>query len=358
MGNSSSTNQLSAEAIQEDQLVWVNPEQLFIEENVDFDDRMQDTRQRVVRLISIDMIRQYAKLLDEHIESDKLAALPFLERTPLGVYAFSLLPISADKDEKVCEVLVYSSNKEAYDRLFEGLPDLFRSEQIEDLTSADGLDDATLARLAHRVEDAYFIGLDRLPGYRREDLCDVLQYYFMYEQLPDFIAFEERGKFDIDQLAAIIYDRGIGGKRKVEFLDRSWEDAKSGWQVFFGIENKKYFVNEVSIALRRLEFPGLFSSEQSAPPDIKHPKEELAYFSLPELRTTHPQHYRQLRDEVFNKAKTSEGFYQCALTGWRSRNSFDFEIDHKKPRAKGGLTELRNLQLVRRRENRKKGTKE
>ena len=340
----------------EGRIVWVNPEQLFIEENIDFDDRTRDTQRRVVRLISIDMLQQYTRLLNDLAESDGLAAIPFLERIPLGIYSFSLLPASSDEDEKICDVLVYNSNQEAYARFLAALPELFDSEQFTEGLDGDRLDEKTLGQLADRIEDAFFIGLDRLPGYRREDLCDILQYYFIYELPPDFIEFKQRKKFDIDRVAAAIFEQGMGGKKKVDYLDRVWESDKAGWQAFFGLEHKRYFVNEVALALRRIEYPELFRREKSELPGLEHPQEELSRFSLQELRTTHPEYYRWLQDKVYELHKRDDEFVS-AQSGVTSDNRFKFEIDHKVPRSAGGLTTLDNLQLLTLQENRMKGTK-
>ena len=81
-------------------------------------------------------------------------------------------------------------------------------------------------------------------------------------------------------------------------------------------------------------------------------------FTLRELRETHPGHYRYLRNEVYARDQHKDGSYVCARTGYKSPNQFEFEIDHKIPRAKGGLTVLENLRLLRLRENRRKGTRE
>ena len=173
---------------------------------------------------------------------------------------------------------------------------------------------------------------------------------------PDFIEFEQRAKFDIDALARTIFKSGLGGKAKVEFLDREWENSKTEWLVFFGFEHKKYFVNEVAVSLRRIEYPEMFARKEVPVPDVHHPREDLARFPLSDLFKTHPKFYRRLRDAVYAKHKAKDGSYICARSEWRSRNRFDFEIDHKIPFAKGAQTTLDNLQLLRRIENRRKGT--
>lgn len=336
-------------------IAWVNPEQLFIEENVDFDDSSRETKERLIRLISIDMLQQYTLLLDEIAETDELAGLAFLERVPLGVYSFSLLSPDGDDDDKLCEVLVYSSNQTAYDDFLADLPSLFASEDIASRVDGDRLNDDAVEQLARRAEEQFFIGVDRLPGYHHKDVCNIIRYYHMYEQVPGFIEFDQRANFDVDRVGKHLYEKGLGGRAKVEFLDHMWNKDKTPWQAFFGY-TKKYFVNEVTAALRRFEYPELFCDATTSPPDVEYLLEDLETFSMDALRNTHPQHYRSLRDAVFAKHQDPDGSYVCARTGWRSRNRFDFEVDHKVPYAKDGLTNLENLQLLRRRENRRKGT--
>ena len=338
----------------EEQIVWVNPEQLFIEENVDFNDRSTENRQDLVRLVSIDMIQQYARLMNDLSSESELAKLKFKDRIPVGIYVFTLMGSSPVDPDRVCEILIYDSNRSAHESLINSLQSLIDSHKAE--LGGHQLEPNVLSTLTREAEDAFFIGIDRLPGYRHQDLTDIIEYFFIYGTAPKFLEFDQRSKYDIDRLAREIFKDGLGGQGKVDFQNQQWEDNKAGWQVLFGHENKRYFVKELNLALQRLEYPDLFSQPARAP-EIEYVREDLSRFTMQQLRETHPTHYYELREEVY-KRQQKDGYYRCAGTVRKSKNRFDFEIDHIKPFSNGGLTVLDNLQLLWRQENRLKGTKE
>jgi len=336
------------------QIAWVNPEQLFIEENFDFSHEQPDRQKRLLRLISIDMYQQFALMVDELANNDELAKLDFLDRIPLGLYSFSLLPREADKVERQAEVLVYSSHQQAYKEFLAELPTLLQAEIATQSPESDWLEDQLVQELASIAEKQFFIGVDPIPGYRKEDLCDFIQYYYMYELIPDFITFDQREEVDVDKVAKEICDLDLGPQARADYENKLWNKGNALWQAFFGYNNEKAFRAEVSAAINRRVSPDLFSRDNTEP-TLSHPSEPLERFTLPELRETHPEIYRKLRDKIFKRYQDGQGFYVCPRSKYRSKNRFDFEIDHIKPFSSGGLTELDNLQLLRRRENRKKG---
>jgi hypothetical protein len=144
-------------------------------------------------------------------------------------------------------------------------------------------------------------------------------------------------------------------QREAEHIDRTWTEGRNSWQAFFGF-TKKYFVEEVSRAIRKIQFPDAYACT-AVPPSVEYPSRPIEEFSLEELWETHPEEYRRLKEEVYRRATDGDGYYVCAISGKKSRYRIDFEIDHILPRSRGGLTTLDNLQLVLRRENRRKGAR-
>jgi len=337
-----------------EKIEWASPEHLFIEENVDFHDARPQTKEQLIRLISLDKIEEFARLLDESINTRGLESLPFIQRVPVGVYAFSLLPDGEESRELPCDVLVYDSTHDAFAAFTNDLPQFLEVHGCGKNAKSDWLDESALDELGMRAEEEYFLGVDPIPGYWIEDFRNMIQYCFVYGARPDFIPFTQRDQFDVDRVAAEIFAKGLGGRRKVDFIESLWKDTSSAWQVFFGY-NQRYFVREISLALERLEFPPPPIS--GSRPTIVHPERPLGEFSMSELRESHPKYARELREEVFRRAKTKTGEFQCAISKKTSPYRIDFEIDHRIPRAEGGLTTLDNLQLAFRKENRRKGTK-
>ncbi len=70
-----------------------------------------------------------------------------------------------------------------------------------------------------------------------------------------------------------------------------------------------------------------------------------------------PQHWREIIETVYGNSKDENGFYTCAKTGYKNKSRLNFQIDHIVPMEKGGLTELVNLQILRRDINKIKSDK-
>ncbi len=167
--------------------------------------------------ISIEKLEEFAKIMDKSIDTDELKKLDFIERLPVGLYSFSLLK-SSDKEEetqKNCEILVYDNIKKAYSDFIRELPEFFKINKLKD---KEILNENELVQLCKIIEYEYFYGCEKLPGYRIEDIKDVLRYYALYENLPQFIEFKEREKFDITNIADKIYKKDLGERARKEYL--------------------------------------------------------------------------------------------------------------------------------------------
>lgn len=335
-----------------DKIAWVNPETVFIETNTDFNDESPETTSRLIRLISIEKIEEFARVMDVGVDTTELENLDFIQRIPVGLYAFSILKPSEDQEEteKNCDILVYDNIQQAYSDFVYDLLELFKVHGVAD---KEVLTDAELELLSQSVEAEYFHGCEKLPGYWVEDIKDVLRYYALHETQPQFIEFKDRPNFDVTRVALEIHAGRLGGDAMGDYLNEVWESDETAWRAFFGYD-RRYFVNEVMLAYRKLLFPGDFQKASSRPIDIKELR-ELERLSLSDLREKVPEYWRQLTDKVFARAKDEDGYYTSAQSGIRSKQKIGFQIDHIKPFSKGGLTTLDNLQLLTWRENLLKG---
>ena len=336
-----------------DKIAWVNPEKLFIEENIDFDDKTKDTKKKLTRLISIEKIEEFASLMDKTVDTKELESMEFIERVPIGLYSFSILKShNGDEFEKNCEILVYSNIYQAYEDFINSLMDFFKENNI---TEKETLNEEELNTLSEKIDDIFFRGCEKYPGYLPEDIKDILFLYAQKGEQPDLIRLTDREKFDLTKIAKEIYENDMGMKAKKNFLEQSWEDDESGWKVFFGFD-KKYFINEIDLILRKLAFPDLFITNINKPITDQ---EERNYqkLSMSELREYVPKYWKKLSDSVFEKYKDKDGYYYSAKSGYKSKSKLNFQIDHIKPISKGGLTKLDNLQLLTRQENIEKGDK-
>lgn len=333
-----------------DKVAWVNPEKLFIEETTDFKDDDTETRERLVRLVSIEKIEEFASIMDKSVNTDELESLEFIERIPIGIYSFSILKtVNEEEREKNCEILIYNNISQAYIDFINSLSDFFNENKI---TDKETLTEKELDNLAKKIEDDFFYGIEKYPGYIVEDIKDLLLFYAQKEVEPDYIELKDREKFDLTKLAKEIR-KNISQKAKL--LNESWKKDESKWKVFFGFD-KKYFINEVDLILRKLDFPELYPYNPNVPVD-EHELRKLEKLSMSELRECCPEYWKKLSDDVFKAYQDIDGFYYSAESGFKSKNKLKFQIDHKIPISEGGLTKLDNLQLLTRQENIIKGNK-
>ncbi len=334
----------------QNKISWVNPEQLFIEENIDFKEQDSETRERFVRLISINKIEEFAALSNQTLDIEthkQLESLDFIERIPLGIYQFAL----TEPTEKFCEVLIYDNVRQSYEDFITSLADFFA---VHKLKNKDSLEEDELEIMSEKAENEFFHGCLKYPAYYLDDIKNVLQFYANTETAPLFVEFKEREKFDLTKIAGEIKAGDFRESEKREFINGLWKNDAYKWQAFFGYD-ERYFLNEIDLALRKLSNPHIFQQYSIVPTD-KNELRELEKLSMFELREQFPNHWKKLRDEVFAKFTDKDGFYFSAQSGYRSKIKHHFQIDHIKPMRNGGLTVIENLQLLTKAENLKKGS--
>jgi superfamily II DNA or RNA helicase len=339
----------------QNKISWVNPEKLFIEENVDFNDREVETTKQLIRLVAINKVEEFAILSNQIIDPqtrEELEKLNFIERFPIGIYQFKFLKVIDGKEpeDKNCEVLVYDNIRQSYSDFINGLSAFFKRNNLSD---KDVLSDDELDQYANIVEDEFFDGCLKYPAYRIEDIKDILQYYAIQSQIPPFVELKDREKYDIDKIAKEIIEKDMGERAQVEMINKTWESNEVAWQTFFNFDQKA-FLREIGLSKDKFSHPELYMRKPIIPRDEKE-RQFLEKLSLYDIREHNPEYAKWLSDEVYKKFTDDDGFYYCASSGYRSKNKLDFQIDHIKPMSNGGLTVLENLQLLTRRENAKKG---
>jgi superfamily II DNA or RNA helicase len=340
----------------QNKVAWINSEKLYIEDNIDFKDVDRETEKQILRLVAINKIEEFAILANKIIDPEtreELEKLNFIERFPVGIYQFRFLE-KKDREEidKTCEILVYDNILQSYKDFIDALPSFFEQHN---LTERDYLEDDELEEFAEIIEEEFFKGTLKYPAYHLQDIKNIVQYYIVKDELPPFIELKDREKYDIDKIAIEIREKDLGDKSQAELINKIWEDNEIAWQTFFNFD-KRNFIREINLAKDRLNYPELFIRHDIKP---REEKELRSYerLNLSQLREQNPVYERQLRNRVFNKFTDREGFYFCAISGYKSKNKLDFQVDHIEPMHNGGLTVFENLQLLTRRENAKKGNK-
>ena len=328
-------------------IAWVNPDSLF-DGNHDFQDHDPERAKHDIRLIAISKIEEFASVLDNSVDTTSLEKVPFKQRIPVGMYAFTYL--EENGMDHAYQVMVYNSTKAAYENLMIALPVLFQSFGVTE----EYLTDAQLDEMENQCRDSFFCG-EMVPPYERRDVLNILKYYAQYETVPQFYTFDEvdKNKLDVGKIAQHIWDEDMGERKRTAYIDSLWESGDDNMlRLFFG--RKLYFLNQINIELMKLSHPHIYDEENN----IKYGSRAMEDLSLHEIGKINPELERKLRDEVFENARDAEGYYHCAECGMVERSRIWFQVDHIIPMNAGGKTTLDNLQILCRRCNGRKGDKQ
>ena len=326
-------------------IAWCNPASLFNGEN-DFEDNEVEHTKRQISMIAISKIEEFASMLDDSIDTSALEKVPFEQRFPIGMYAFTYL----DGMDISYQVMVYDSTKESYEQLMESLPELFSSYGLED---EEYLSNEMLEELEEQCRSTYFCG-NMVPPYEKRDIINILKYYAQKEEAPVFYTFDDidTRRLDPSVIAKHIYDEDMGERRRNEYINSLWESNDDNLlRLFFG--RKIYFLKQVQLELMKISHPDVFEEEHN----VVFGKRNFEDMALCEIGKVAPEVEKELRDKAFERARNSKGLYECAACKMTSHNRIPFQIDHIIPLNKGGKTIPENLQVLCRKCNASKSDK-
>lgn len=325
-------------------IAWVNPESLF-DGNNDFQDNESERAKRDLRMIAISKIEEFAAILDDAVDTTALEKVPFEQRIPVGMYAFTYL--EENGMDHAYQVMVYDSTQNAYKNLMDALPSLFKSFGATE----EYLTEAQLDEMEAQCRDSFFCG-EMIPPYERKDVLNILKYYAQYEAVPQFYTFAEvdRSKLDVSKIAQHIWDEDMGERKRTEYIDSLWESSDDNMlRLFFG--RKLYFLRQLNIELMKLSHPDIYDDENN----IKYGTRALEDLPLHEIGKINPALEKELRDQAFEKAKDADGNYRCACCGVADNSRIYFQVDHIVPMNNGGKSVVENLQILCRQCNGTKG---
>lgn len=327
----------------DEHIAWVNPESLF-DGNNEFSNHTADRVQREIRMISLAKIEEFATMLDSSIDTTALEKVPFTQRIPVGMYAFSYL--EENGMDLSCQVMVYDSTAAAYRQMMEELPALFASFDITE----EYLPEDMIKQMERQCRNTYFCG-EMIPPYSADDVVRILKYYAQYEAAPAFYTFDhiDRSRLDVGAIAKHIWDEDMGQRKEAEYVNALWDQEDDNLlRLFFG--RKSYFMHQLEIEKTKLAHPDVYGEEH-----IIYDTKALEDLPLYEIGQLDPQREKALRDEAFAKARTPQGTYRCACCGMESERRAPFHVDHILPMNKGGKSVPDNLQILCHRCNGRKG---
>lgn len=317
-------------------IAWVNPESLFVGNN-EFNDTPAERFKHDIRLIAISKIEEFAALMDNAVDTTALEKVPFVQRIPLGMYAFTYL--EKDDMDISYQVMVYDSTVKAYQNLMDSLPALFKSCHITEEEPTDDM----LSMMEQQCRDTFFCG-EMVPPYEPRDVINILKYYARYGTAPQFYTFDDidRRKLDVSQIAQYIWDEDMGERKKSEHLNSIWNDGDENiLKLFFG-GHQTYFLKQIDIELMKIAHPGIYEEEQN----VKYGTRHLEDLPLYEIGKVNPKLEKELRDGAFEKARGEDGMYRCACCGAANSNRRFFNVDHILPMNKDGKSVPENLQIL------------
>lgn len=328
-------------------IAWVNPESILnIEENV-FSDKEYKYRKHNIHTISIKKLEEFTQIINETVDTSLLESVDFIERVPVGMYVFTF--IDENSMEHNHQILVYNNSEKQYKELISALPTIFDEFEIDE----EIIDAKTLNVMINQCESTYFHD-DMIPPYNRRDIEYLLKFFAQKEYAPLFIPFDEvdRQKLDLSVIAEKVIKEDMYRSEHNEYIDSLWADEKSLLRVYFG--NKYFLKYQLQIEVNKLLGDYLTSDMQE-----NTLEEEIKLSSLPlyELCNANPELGRKIKDAVYNKSKTHNDEYCCALCGKKSPYKVIFQIDHIIPMSRGGNTTIDNLQLLCRKCNLRKSDK-
>lgn len=327
-------------------IAWVNPDALF-KDTDEFKDNPIEREKHEIRMIAISKIEEFASVLDDSLDTTVLEKVPFVQRIPIGMYAFTYL----EENGVDCsyQVMVYDSTRAAYKDMMAALPGLFESFNCDE----EYLSEEILEEMARQCRNTFFLG-EMIPPYKEKDVIRILKYYAQYDSPPQFYSFDDvdKSKLDVAAIAKKIWDEDMGPRQKKEYVDSLWESSDDNLlKLFFG--RKLYFWRQLDIELTKLSNVDIYTEEEN----VRYGVKKLEDLPLFEIGKADPALEKKLRDAAFERSKDIAGNYTCAHCGKKSGNRIYFQVDHIKPLSKGGKTCHDNLQILCRQCNGIKGDK-
>ena len=324
---------------------FVYPETLLADESSEFSESTQNREESEIRLISISKIEEFARLLDDTVDTTAIEAIPFIQRIPIGMYSYVYL----DKNgmDISYQIMVYNSNKDAYQKALRALPGIFDKSGNDE----EYLPEKVISSMEKEIHTRFFKSV-QFPAYDADDIKHVIEYYALKESVPEFYSFDkiDKNRLDVSLIAQKLYDEDMGPRAQAAYLDTLWNQGdRNILHLFFG--RKLYFLKHVEIELGKLMHPEEYTSDSN----VTYGKRAVEDMPLFEIEKVDPGYAKELRDDAFLKAKGADGLYRCANCGKTGKTRRGFQVNHIIPMNKGGKSKPENLQILCSKCNGKKG---
>lgn len=276
-----------------DKIEWVSPESVFIGEGKFNEKPSERDRSGNIRIISIAKMEEFARILDDSVDTSRIEAVPFVERIPVGMYMFSYMEKTEDSSDTIdhaCQVMVYDCSKDRYEQMMAGLADLFRAYDAE---KPEYLSEKILREMEKQCHETWFLG-DMIPAYNPKDIRNILRYYAQYSAAPLFYSFVQidREKLDVGRIAKHIYDEDMRRSEQNAYLNSLWENSDDNILRLFFDGKESTFRRMVEIELEKFDNIGKEDASY-----VRHPdKRKMEDLPLYKIRQYDPELEKSLRD--------------------------------------------------------------
>lgn len=316
-------------------IYWGNAEEIMISANLDLDVKSPVYKKMVKQLVSVDLLEQFILSQSQEFE-DFFDHTDFSYFLPLGFYHFDVMYEGENEANitKNVSILVYDSMQLSYEKLMNNLESV--TKQTKNKSSQEVFD---------YVISNYFNNIPQLPTVKKENIIDLLHYFKETTKKPSFITFEDREKYDLDEIAKPLADIDSDKERRAAIFNLF--DENITLQEFYkdrGVFKK--LIDRVVLKINDRE-------TYSYTPDINidYEKVDLGDKSLHEIKAENENYYIYLRETTFKKSlKEYDGIpmFTCQNKNCKihSKHKNFFQIDHIISRHKNGKTTLKNLQVL------------
>ena len=324
----------------EDKIAFENPQSILFTGEPGLRPDPKEYTKRNIMYIAVSLVEEFAKIVDETVDTSEIEGLPFSERIPLGLYRVSYMEVNAEDEtsiERNHTILVYNCSKDAVEQFIDNLKAVIQKFGID----SDGIGEDSLDKVIRYCREEFFHG-SFLPPVRNIDIEALLKYYIYHGYAPKFDEIDKfvQGKLNLSYLAQDVVGLSLGPFEEKDYLEERWNDETNYLKTFY--IDYEYFHKQYEKEKYKL----VYGVKSTPVPTVSHPDRPLEEFTLQEIKARDPKTGFQIEKGVYDAARSENGMFRCECCGMISPRKADFQIDHIKPMSKGGLTVIDNLQLL------------
>ena len=314
---------------------------------IDGDGKPKYDKRQAQQLISIELVRRLARQMDTGLN---INPAPYTTLMPVGWYLVKYVAAVSDDagdgspGEAVADdtetvrrlIMVYDRDRERFERFISKLQDLCGSGGLQDFERSDLKRSKTLDERLEGWRDEVFGGDDDRPRKETtEHLLDLARHVARHGEPPDFFPFNEREKYNLDDVASSYIDQKLDPCTVDERLREEHAKDTLLWRIFY--DEYDWFKSAYDACVNRI----LSTRRHGSDPDGSEP----GYTTPEDIPEPGPS------DETKKKVKIRDG-YCCLCCGGKNRGWL--EVDHIIPKYRKVDHRPENLQTLCRDCNRQK----